>query len=94
MFSREACRVLSRQILLEELKVFEADRRAMMVVSYEASGLQTLDEGILFLESPVEFLLFVVPHSIEPNGSNRAVIGQKLSQLTVHESIVAVPIRG
>ena len=66
----------------------------MMVVSYEASGLQTLDEGVLFLESPVEFLLFVVPHAIEPDGSNRAIIGQKLSQLTIHESIIALPIRG
>ena len=66
----------------------------MMVVSYEASGLQTLDEGVLLLESPVEFLLFVVPHSVEPNGSNRAIIGQKLSQLTIHESIILVPIRG
>ena len=66
----------------------------MMVVPYKASRLQTLDEGVLLLESPVEFLLLVVPHAVEPNGSNRAVIGQELSQLTVHEGIIAVPIRG
>ena len=66
----------------------------MMVVPYEASGLQTLDEGVLLLESPIEFLLLVVPHAIEPDCSNRAVIGQELSQLTIHESIIAVPIRG
>ena len=65
-----------------------------MVVSYEASGLQTLDEGVLLVESPVEFLLFVVPHAVKPDGSNRAVIGQELSQLTIHEGIIAVPIKG
>ena len=92
LLSAEACRVLSRQVLLEELKVLDADRSSMMVVAYHALGLQTLDEGVLLVESPVELLLLVVPHAIEPDGSYRPVVSQQFCKLHVHEGIITVPI--
>ena len=57
LLAGEACVVLSWQVLLEELKVLEADGRAVMVVADETLWLQLLDEGILLLQAPVELLL-------------------------------------
>ena len=67
----------------------------MMVVSYQTCGLQTVDEFILFGQLPVErhAVLFVIPPSVKPNASNGTIFGQQLSQLVVHECIVAFPIR-
>lgn len=66
----------------------------MVVVAYEACGLQGVYEVILFFEFPVEAggVLVVVPASVEPYGSYFAVVRQQLCKLSVHEAIIRRPV--
>ena len=94
LFAIEAGCVLSGQVLLEELEVLDTNRCPMMVVADKAARLQFLDECVLFIQSPVEALLLVVPHTVEPDGANRPIVGEELCELLVHKGIVAVPVGG
>ena len=86
--------VLSRKVTLEDLDVFALEGRLMVVVGHEAAGLQAVDEGVLGWELPVEGLRvgIVVPPSVEPDGSDRAVVGEELGELRVHKAVIALPV--
>mgnify|MGYP001000443809 CR=1 FL=1 len=82
--------VLSGKVALEDLDVFALEGRLMVVVGHEATGLQTVNEGVLGGELPVEGLRvgIVVPPSVEPDGSDGAVVGE----LRVHKAVIALPV--
>ena len=86
--------VLAGQVLLKELEVLAVVGGTVMVVANHAVGLQTVDEGILLVESPVESLFLVVPHAVEPDGTDGAVVREQFRQLAVHEGIVGRPVGG
>ena len=64
-----------------------------MVVANETGGLQTVDEGILLGQLPVEVGVFlVVPPSVKPDGTNLTIVGKQLGQLVVHKLVIALPV--
>ena len=68
----------------------------MVVVAYEACGLQAVDEGILLVQLPVKWrgISIMFPLAVKPDGAHGAVVGQQFGQLIVHELVVLGPVGG
>src|SRR5262245_48893060 len=50
-----------------------------------------MDERVCLLEMPV--CIWLVPHAVEPDPADRAVIGEQLAQLPVHVIVeVSIPV--
>src|SRR5206468_8772257 len=52
--------------------------------------LETMDQRVRRPESPVGVGL--VPHTVEPDAADRAILGQQLLELPIHEAEVAWPL--
>ena len=92
LLSRRIARfILAREVALEELEVFTGVGGTVMVVANHARRLELMDEGVLFLELPVE-RFGLVPDTVEPDGTDFAVVRQQLGQLVVHELVVGIPV--
>ena len=65
-------------------------RCAVMIVAYEAVGLQAVYEFVLFVELPVkrDGVFLVVPHSVKPDGPYGAVVSEQFCELSVHEPVI------
>ena len=51
-----------------------------------------MDHGILFRQLPIESgILIMIPPTVEPDGTDRSVIGQQLSNLIIHKLIIRFP---
>ena len=47
----------------------------------------------MFGQLPVEVrVLVVVPHSVKPDAAYRAIVGEQLFELVVHERVVGFPL--
>ena len=68
----------------------------MVVVADEAGGLQTVNQGILFVELPIKWgrVGVMLPFTIKPDGADGTIVGQQLGQLVVHEFVVLRPVGG
>ena len=66
-----------------------------MVVAHQASRQQTVDEGILFGQLPIEsrLRLILIPPPIEPNGAYGAILSQQFGELSIHKGKIMRPIR-
>src|SRR5262249_12617773 len=65
--------------------------RLMMVGNDQRGGLELMDQRVGLAEVPVGIGL--VPHAIEPDAADGAVVGKELPQLAVHVDVkVSVPI--
>ena len=91
--SRKSCSILSRQITLEDLNIFSGKRCLMVVVTYQASRLQTMNKCILLGKFPIEIGIDVlIPPTVKPDSADRTIISQQLCQLIIHKLIIALPI--
>ena len=86
--------VFSGYVTFEKLQVLSFVRVLMMVVTHQASRLQTVDERILFGQLPVEsrLRLIVIPPPIEPNSAYGAILSQQFSELPIHKGKIMWPI--
>ena len=90
---REAGRVLSGQVALEDLDVLAGDGRLVVVVADQAAGLRLMDAAIDAGEAPVEIrIVALVPFPVEPDGVHFAVVGEQLVQLVVHKGVIVFPL--
>src|SRR5438067_12080711 len=63
----------------------------MMVGNDERRRLELMDERVGLIQMPVGIGL--VPHAIEPDASDRAIVGEQFGELAVHVVIeVGIPI--
>ena len=86
--------IFSGYVAFEKLQVLSLVRLLMMVVTHQASRLQTVDERILFGQLPVEsrLRLIVIPPPIEPNGAYGAILSQQFGELSIHKGKIMRPI--
>ena len=75
----EPCGVRAREILLECLHVLAGQRRLVMIRDDERRRLQAMDQRVRAIEPPVGVGL--VPHAVEPDAADRAVVRQQLGEL-------------
>ena len=80
----------ARQVLLEHLEVFAREGGVVVIVADERRGLQAMDERVGALEMPVGIGL--VPHAVEPDPADLAVLGEELGELRVHVVEVALEV--
>ena len=68
----------------------------MVVVADKAGGLQTVNEGILLVELPVEGrrVGIVLPLTVKPDGADWTIVGEQFGQLVVHEFVILRPVGG
>ena len=67
----------------------------MVVVPYQAGGLKTVYKFVLVWKFPVKCcgVGVVIPPSVEPDGTDLSVLGEKLCELGIHKIVVAPPVR-
>jgi len=74
--------VLAGEVMLEGLHVFTGAGRLVMIGNDQRCRLKFVDQCVGFFEVPVGVGL--VPHAVEPDAADRAVIRQKLRELAIH----------
>src|SRR5581483_12026087 len=83
-------RVLSGQIALKGLCVFARPGTLMMIGNNQGLRLETMDEAVSIVELPVGVRF--VPHAVEPDATDFAIIRKQFGQLAVHEIEILVPV--
>ena len=83
--------VLSGQVALEHLEILAIERFLVVIVTDQATRLDFVDHRILLIQLPV-LIERLVPPAVEPDRSDRAVVGQQFGELVVHKIPIVAPL--
>src|SRR5207248_11803249 len=81
----EAGGVAAGKVAFEGLHVFAGLGRLVMIGNDERGGLELMNERVSFGEMPVGIGL--VPHAVEPDAADGAVVGEEFGELAVHVGV-------